>query len=364
MIAPPDLTPLQDYLTEQVVPVAHRLDGESDLLFKAFSDLGKRGLLLPKSPTALGGLGLDTHGFQQFQSLMARYSGALAFLQTQHQSAASFLLTSQNKALRQAYLPAMAVGDKRVGVGFSQLRRQPVPLQARSVTGGYRLTGEVPWVTGAGLFDEFVGAAMLPTGEAVFGLLPLVSLGDQGEGINVSEPMALFAMSATNTVSVQLQDWLLPDQQMVGLRPPGWIAKRDHTHPLSPLGLIFGCTQAGIDSLQASLERRQIDGAMAKPAKGIAHPLTAQLTQLQQELPKMLALPETTYRQKLALRGRAILLMNTCAQSAIIAASGAANVLGHPAQRVYKESLVFSVSGQTTAGAIASLRHLIPGLPA
>ena len=348
-----DLTSLRNYLIEQVSPMAHRLDSESDLLFKAFEDLGKRGLLAPKNPIRLGGLGLDTHSFQQFQSLIAQYSGALALLQTQHQSAASFLLTSRNEALKQTYLPAMTTGKKRIGVGFSQLRREPAPLVAHPVSGGYRLTGEVPWVSGAGLFDEFVGAAVLPAGEAVFGLLPLVSVEDEAGQIAVSEPMALFAMSATRTVSVQLQDWFLPHQQVVGVRPAGWIAKRDHANPLSPLGLIFGCTQAGLDSLQASLDRRQIDGA-------IADSLRAQLDQLQAELPEITALPETAYAQKIALRGRAISLMNTCAQAAIIAASGAANVLGHPAQRVYKESLVFSVSGQTTAGAIASLAYLIP----
>ena len=354
VIDPTDLTALRDYLTEQVSPIAHRLDSESDLLFEAFKNLGNCGLLAPKNPVGLGGLGLNTHSFQQFQSLMARHSGALAFLQTQHQSAASFLLTSQNEVLRQTYLPAMATGKKCVGVGFSQLRREPAPLVAQPVSGGYQLTGEIPWVSGGGLFDEFVGAAVLPTGEAVFGLLPLVSLTSQDGQITVSEPMALFAMSATRTVSVQLQDWFLPKQQVVGVRPAGWIAKRDRANPLSPLGLIFGCTQAGLDSLQSSLDRRQIDGA-------IANSLTAQLDQLQAELPSTMALPEAAYAQKIALRGRAISLMNTCAQAAIIAASGAANVLGHPAQRIYKESLVFSVSGQTTAGAIASLTYLIPG---
>ena len=71
-----------------------------------------------------------------------------------------------------------------------------------------------------------------------------------------------------------------------------------------------------------------------------------------------MALPEEAFDQKMALRGRALALMNTCAQAAVVASSGAANVLSHPAQRIYKESLVFSVSGQTTAGAIATLNAL------
>ena len=157
--AQPDLLTLQTHLIDRVAPIAHRIDGESALLFEAFEAMGHLGLLTPKAPERLGGKGFNTQQFWQFQSLMARYSGALAFLQTQHQSAASFLLTSGNKALKRDYLPAMATGEKRVGVGFSQLRRRPSPLQAQPVDDGYLLSGEVPWVSGAGLFDEFVGGS-------------------------------------------------------------------------------------------------------------------------------------------------------------------------------------------------------------
>lgn len=343
---------LKDYLSEQVVPVAHRLDQESALLFEAFGELGARGLLVPKSPPAFGGMGLDTQAFWQFQSIVARHSGALAFLQTQHQSAASFLLAGENEALRQAYLPAMSAGKKRVGVGFSQLRRQPPPLTAEPVAGGYRLQGKVPWVTGAGLFEEFIGAAVLTDGKAVFGVLPLVSGARCGGRLIVNEPMAIAAIASTNTVQVHLENWFLAHDQVVAHRPAGWIEQRDRTHPLSPLGLIFGCAQAGIDVLGRSLAHRQIE-------HDITHQLSTRLSRLQSAAAQALPLPEAAYRQKIALRGRAIALMNSCAQAAVIATSGAANTLSHPAQRVYRESLVFSVSGQTTLGAIASLDCLL-----
>ncbi|MEM9091405.1 MAG: acyl-CoA dehydrogenase family protein [Cyanobacteria bacterium P01_F01_bin.53] len=364
---------IKNYLLAQVLPVANQIDADSSLLFQAFRDMGSKGWLVPKAPTSLGGLGFDTEGYGQFQRLMARHSGALAFLQTQHQSAASLLLASENEALKQAYIPAMAKGKKRVGVGFSQLRRQPPPLLAKRVAGGYALSGEVPWVSGAGLFEEFVGAAVLPSGEAVFGLLPLVSgqlkLIAQPSGpaqsgsaqsssaqsgrltvgeLTVGEPMALCAMAATNTVQVKLQDWFLPDEQVVGQRPAGWIAGRDHANPLSPLPLMFGCTQASLDVLMRSLTRRHID-------HDIVQKLGSRLEGLIAAQAEAVNLPISAYSKKIALRGKAISLMNTSAQAAIISASGAANALSHPAQRVYREALLFSVSGQTTEGAIASL---------
>ncbi|MEO1622156.1 MAG: acyl-CoA dehydrogenase family protein, partial [Cyanobacteria bacterium J06632_3] len=234
---------LESILKQAIAPVANQLDTEPEALFKAFHTLGEHGLLTPKSPASLGGLALNTFEYQQFQALVARYSGALAFLVTQHQSAASLLLSAEQTALAENYLPRMATGEQRVGVGFSQLRRQPTPLLAEPVTGGYRLNGTVPWVTGAGLFTHFVGAAVLPDQSAVFGLLPLVSRGSAGadsrqadseqtglEQLNsgeiwVSEPMALAAMSATNTVEVQLENWFLPSDCVVGHRRAGWISE-------------------------------------------------------------------------------------------------------------------------------------------
>lgn len=356
---------LANHLDDQVAPLAQQLDREPDQLFSAFLALGAKGWLAPRladtyADCSVGGLGLNGADYQRFQSAIARRSGALAFLQTQHQSAASLILSGENEVLKQRYLPKMTVGDRRLGVGFSQLRRQPSPLRAEAVTGGYRLSGLVPWVTGAGLFDEFVGAAVLADGSAVFGLIPLTShigadSSDDSDtsriGITVSEPMRLAAMSSTNTVTVQLDNWVLPAAQVVGHQPKGWIEQRDHANPLSPLGLIFGCAQAGIDVLGQSLKRRDI-------SHNIVARLKLKLAQLQTALPKIAALPDSAYPQKLAFRAEAITLMNTCSQAAVVASSGAANALEHPAQRVYGESMVFSVGGQTTDGAIATLSQI------
>ncbi|MEL6352466.1 MAG: acyl-CoA dehydrogenase family protein [Cyanobacteria bacterium J06627_28] len=368
------LETLQQHLTKAVQPIAHSLDADSSALFGAFEQLANLGLLLPKTPEEFGGLGLDASAYQQFQSGVARYSGALAFLQTQHQSAASLLLSGENDYLAQQYLPQMATGKIGLGVGFSQLRRQPPTLTATPVNNGYLLSGEVPWVSGYGLFTEFVGAAVLPTGEAVFGLLPLTSQQLNGQQLNgqqltgqqttgqqttgqlvVSQPMRLAGMNATNTVQVFLEDWILPAEKVVGRRAAGWIEERDRANPLSPLGLIFGCSQGALDVLTQSLERRGIK-------HGIAQQLQMKLAWQQTNAARVTALPPDAYPQKLALRGRAISLMNTCAQAAIVAASGAANAPDHPAQRIHQESLVFSVSGQTTDGAAATLDSLLSSL--
>lgn len=353
---------LAEFLAEDVLPMAHEIDTDPAALFEMFKEAGDLGLLTPKTPDIFEGSGLSAAGYRQLQCEIARRSGALAFLLTQHQSAASFLLSGNNETLEKNYLPKMASGERRVGVGFSHLRRVHPPVSAHRVPGGYRLSGEVPWVTGEGLFEEFVGAAVIAAGEkdegaAVFGLLPLMSCKCiSGPGIGsvlfVDEPMALSGMASTRTVRVQLTDWFLADDLVIGTRPAGWLAERDRASPLGPIGLIQGCTEAAQAVMHESLQHRQITHDIERQLADQAHELFAQT-------PEMVALPVDAYGQKVAFRGEAIALMNTCAQAAVIASSGAANALHHPARRVQGEALVFSVSGQSTDSAIASLNSLM-----
>lgn len=342
------LTSAIQFLEQQVVPVASQLDTEAAALFEMFEVAREFGLLAPKLPQGWGGAGLSSSEYQQLQTEMATRSGALTFLLTQHQSAASFLLSSDNVALKTSYLPAMAAGEKRVGVGFSHLRRKTPPLTAQPVAGGYRLSGEVPWVTGAGLFEAFVGAAVLPTGEAVFGLLPLVQTKALNGELLVGEPMLMAGMAATSTVSVHLNNWFLADAKTVGIRPVGWLSGRDLANPLSPVGMILGCAAGACLVLSEALERRQI-------TLNIEEQLLAARMQLTDELETIEVLPKQDYEAKISLRGRAIALMTQSAQAAIVASGGAANSLHHPARRIYGEALVFSVSGQTNSGMISTL---------
>ncbi|MFM7716843.1 MAG: acyl-CoA dehydrogenase, partial [Microcystis sp.] len=74
---------------------------------------------------------------------------------------------------------------------------------------------------------------------------------------------------------------------------------------------------------------------------------------------KMLNSHQASFAEKLHWRGRAINLALQCAQGAVIASGGAANIIDHPAGRVYREALQFSVSGQTSAVMENSLGQLL-----
>ncbi len=85
------LKQIDAYLREQVAPYAEVLDRNPRELQMALRQMGDRNLLALRLSTRWGAPEVDSPTFWAFQEQVAIYSGALAFLQTQHQSADKML---------------------------------------------------------------------------------------------------------------------------------------------------------------------------------------------------------------------------------------------------------------------------------
>lgn len=343
------------YLIEAVKPNATEIDSDAEALRNALLGLGKLGLLALRVPASWGGWGVSEEMFQTFQELVARHSGALAFLQTQHQSASAMLVQSDNELLKHKYLPQLGNGNVLLGIGFSHLRRGGKPVvRAVPVTGGYQIEGVVPWVTGFGLFQEFIVAASLPDNRAVFGNVPFVETRGATGGITFSQPLKLAAMTSTNTVTATLTNWFLPHEAVVSIKPSGWIQANDKKNVLNATGLINGCAMAGIDIVQAAYSQKQFS-FIAQAFELLSQELSSCRTAIRQAQQN----DNISWDKRLQLRAWAVDLAVRCAHAAVTVSSGAANYSNHAAQRVYREALVFTVTGQTTAVMEATLAFLV-----
>ncbi|MBD1821043.1 acyl-CoA/acyl-ACP dehydrogenase [Cyanobacteria bacterium FACHB-DQ100] len=339
------------YLWNTIAPIANQLDEDVELLRSALRGLGDRHLLALRVPKIYNGAELENHLFHSFQEQVARFSGALAFLQTQHQSAGAILSKSNNEDLKQAYLPYLATGEALVGIGFSHLRRhdnpplKAVPLagaSANETNSGYQLHGHIPWITGFGFFETVLVAALLPNGQAVYGMIPFTDAAqNSGGSIRFSKPMQLAAMSATNTVTAEVTEWNLEASEVAFVADAGSIFKNDRINVLNHSFFALGCAQAGLDIVSHAQE--------TKPYLSIAPAYETLLEELKLCRDFIYSAQEQSFEERLKLRVWAIDLAMRCAHAAVVVSSGAANSKQHPAQRVYREALVFSVAGQTTA---------------
>ncbi len=353
-----------EFLRTEILPQAAQLDRDPLALVQALQSLGRRSLLTLRIDPQWGGQGLGVQDYWQFQRAIARASGALAFLQIQHQSAAQLIAQGQNDALKQQFLRPMARGESRIGVGFSQLRRAGAPLlRAEPENSGYRLNGTIPWATGWQCFEQIVAGAALPDGQALLCLVPFDSVqANQGQ-IRCSAPMVLVAMANTQTVALTLENWWVTGEQVIDHKPPHWLQQADRKNVLSATAFPLGAARAALDLMETLIAKRGVDELQADWQR---------LDQAEQNCCRriLIALNDDpndhhdhslSFEEKVALRGEAIALAGRCAQGAIAIASGAANGIDHPAQRIYREVLMFTVMGQTEAAMAATVTALAQG---
>ncbi|MEL6495422.1 MAG: acyl-CoA dehydrogenase family protein [Cyanobacteria bacterium J06623_7] len=349
-----DRPTIEAWLKEIVSPLANEIDGNRARLRRVLQQMGDRSWLAMKAPVELGGMGLKEVDYRSLQITLARTSGALTFLQTQHQSAVSKLAQSPNQALQRQFFPGVAKGEPLIGVGFSHLRRLGQPaVRATETSEGYLISGKVPWITGYGYFDWFILGATLADGRELYGLLPLQNATQKNGSIACSQPMELLAAAATDTVSATIDRWLLSRDRLVSINPPGAIHQSSRQNILNHGFYALGCAYAGLDILQGVARGKQL--------KFIASSWQTLFDEVRlQEMRGMnyVANGQTTYAEKLEFRTAAIDLAQRCSLAAVVASSGAANYLHSSAGRVYREALLFSVSGQTTDVMANSLKRL------
>lgn len=346
------LNSTETYLQKCVSPNAEIIDSDSEALETAVAGLEDRSLLALRVPQKWGGAEIALPIFYQYQELTARYSGALSFLQTQHHSATAMIANSDNEMLKSRYLPAIAQKELRLGIGFSHLRRSGNPaVTATPTKAGYLLSGKVPWVTGFRLFQKFIVAAVLPDERAVFGLVPFANIEGEYGKIACSEIMQLIAMNSTNTVTATLDNWLLHESEIISIKPVGWIAENDTKNILNFVPATFGCIRAALDVIAAAGAAKNSPFITAAYQK-----LEQKLDRLKQNFPQS---QHSSKAEQLALRAQAIDLAVRCGHAAVAVSSGAANGAVHPAGRVYREALVYTVSGQTKDVMEATLDRLI-----
>ena len=342
---------IESYLQEFVAPVAFDIDQSPLALKKALQGLMEHSLLSVRIPQSWGGLGLESETFYLLQQLLSQYSGALAFLQLQHQGAVNALVKSENKALKEQYLSKIVQENLLCGLGYSQLRRLGKPMiTATPIQGGYTITGQIPWITGFDFFDVFIVGANLPDGGEIRGIVPF----SPSSHLRFSEPMKLGAMQSTNTVTATFENYFLPVNNVVCIAPLGSIHNNDKKVVLYPSFLVLGCGKAGLDIVEKAVGKKQLDFI-----KSTYNFLNKEWHICQGKIREAMQLDNRSFDDDLKLRVWAISLAQRCAKAGVIVSSGAANYYNHSAQRVYKEALVFSVFAQTTNIMKATLEQLI-----
>ena len=126
-----------------------------------FKEMGELGLLGPTIPEAYGGAGLSYVGYGLIAREVERVdSGYRSMMSVQSSLVMLPIFQFGTEAQRQKYLPPLASGDWIGCFGLTEPDHGSDPgsmvTRARSVAGGYRLTGSKMWISNSPIADVFV----------------------------------------------------------------------------------------------------------------------------------------------------------------------------------------------------------------
>ncbi|GGJ30087.1 acyl-CoA dehydrogenase [Streptomyces brasiliensis] len=263
------------------------------------------------------------------------------FVQTQHHTPVQTLAAGE-LPVRERLLGPLARGELLSGVAYAHLRSHPrTPVRVRRERGGWRFDGTVPWYTGWGLNDVMLLAGVTEADEALFAFTEA----REQPGLRASEPMRLAALTASRTVSLELDGLWLP-QEAVALRMPieRWAASdRPKTRNANPA--VFGVARAALALL---------DDATAEP-------LRTRLSEVRKAAYTLAdhPVPHEHAEERLALRAQAYDVMRTATTAAVVAGGGRSMALTSRAQRLAREGLFLLVQGQTAESREAHMNSLV-----
>lgn len=205
------LDSFQRFLVERVAPRAAEMDRDPEVLRTVFEEFKQQGGLNLRVPVSEGGAMLSDREYAEYRIQLARYGGSLSFLQAQHQVAVTWLSRSPDQELARSLYRRIVHDGMSFGIGFLSSRHPAFEIKRES--GGYRLSGEIPWVTGHGFLHQVV-TSFEGDGQRHFTLLPFCASNGETGALSYSEPVSLIVFNALNTVRARMDNWLVPDDKI------------------------------------------------------------------------------------------------------------------------------------------------------
>lgn len=214
---------LRSFVDKEIIPVAREWEQSGRYpteIVKGMADMGLFGITVPEE---YGGLDLDPMSFALVFEEIARGWMGIAGILGSHTLACRLIAMHGTDEQKQAYLPALATGERRTGIGLTEpdagTDLQGIRTSARLDGDHYVVNGTKMWITNARYADPLpvlvkTDPQASPAHKGMSVLLVDASL----EGFTVTKDIPKLGYKGTESCEILLDNVRVPKDRLLGLQ--------------------------------------------------------------------------------------------------------------------------------------------------
>lgn len=244
------LASVAEVVAADLKPLVRRIDTEGFYPADILRRLGAAGAFAQHSRGAGPG---DIFGAVQAMTEIGAACLSTAFCTWCQDALVWYLDRAENPAPRQRYLAAAASGRLLGGTALSNPMKffsglEPLALKGRRVTGGYRVSGRLPFVSNLAQGHIFAGIfALEDTPERR--VMALFGAGE--EGVNIVQNVNFIALEGTGTYSVLIRDAFIADDHVLADDAGRFVPRIRKGFVLLQTGMGFGIARGAAQLMRA-----------------------------------------------------------------------------------------------------------------
>jgi alkylation response protein AidB-like acyl-CoA dehydrogenase len=329
---------IAQWLDDHAVGLDLSADDSSALLPK----LGDAGLFRIGVPKPDGGTGADVAAAVKAIAAVSARSLAAGFVFWGQRTFIEYLLQSPNAALRARLLPDLLGGRRAGATGLSNAMKflsgiEELQIKASPLDRGFRIDGNLPWVTNLRKQGFDVAAAVQADDRPAF----IVSLSSDDDGVARTEDLDLMAMRASNTAAIRINGAAIDEDRIIHPHAQDWLPRVRPAFLGLQCGMSLGLAGRSLSEVRQLLGPGK--GVLTGPAERLAAELDECEKQLLSGITGSLFVEQPI--QLFRLRIRLAEIVNQALQLELIATGGKAYLAGpgQAYQRRLRESAFIPV---------------------
>jgi alkylation response protein AidB-like acyl-CoA dehydrogenase len=280
---------LRDFVDKEIIPVAREWEQSGRYpteIVKGMADMGLFGMTIPEE---FGGLDLDPVSFSiVFEEISRGWMGIAGILGS-HSLACRMIAMHGTEEQKQKYLPELATGERRTGIGLTEpdagTDLQGIRTTARLDGDEYVVNGSKMWITNARHADPLpVLVKTDPSASPAHKGMSILLIDTSSEGFNVTKDIPKLGYKGPESCEIQLDNVRVPRSQLLG--DVEGVGMKQALSGLewgrvNMAGRSVGIAQRALDEALAYAKQRQAFGKPIAEFQAIQLQLAQIATQLQ-----------------------------------------------------------------------------------